>query len=274
MNQLTKVNEKFTTIKELSELYKVSCETVRRAVKELFPDKIQNGIKTILSDVETAQVKDYILDNKRIDNCGKKIMTIKEVSDVLGVSRDLIENTINILYPEKMQQGKVTFLDEIETTNIKKEIEKNKLINFRQVSEVTTEVEEMALVAKAHEILTRKIRELQTKTIALERMVEEAKPKIESYDKVLDSKNAMTMNEVAKTLDMGRNKLFENLREQKILMDNNMPYQKYCDTGYFKVRQFSIIHNDNSIEVKTQTLVTGKGIDFILKLSKLFPKEA
>lgn len=57
----------YTTIKEISSLFKVNEITVRRAIKELFPDKIENGKTTYLNEIETAQIKDYILDNKRID---------------------------------------------------------------------------------------------------------------------------------------------------------------------------------------------------------------
>ena len=55
-------------------------------------------------------------------------------------------------------------------------------------------------------------------------LIEEAKPKVEFFDAVTDSKTAIDMGRAAKVLDMGigRNKLFEFLREQNILMYNNM----------------------------------------------------
>ena len=55
----------YTTIKEISSLFKVNEITVRRAIKELFPDKLENRKTTYLNEIETAQIKDFILDNKR-----------------------------------------------------------------------------------------------------------------------------------------------------------------------------------------------------------------
>jgi phage antirepressor YoqD-like protein len=66
----------------------------------------------------------------------------------------------------------------------------------------------------------------------------EQKPKVEFFDAVADSKDAIEIASVAKVLGikgMGRNNLFELLRNKKILMNNNCPYQKYVDGGYFRV---------------------------------------
>lgn len=106
---------------------------------------------------------------------------------------------------------------------------------------------------------------LMTKNQEILKENQELKPKAEKFDILLSAKNSMTMNEVAKTIGWGRNKLFEYLREKKILMENNLPYQNYCNSDYFKVREFTFEHSDGRIEARTQTLVTQKGIDFILK---------
>lgn len=66
----------------------------------------------------------------------------------------------------------------------------------------------------------------------------ELKPKGEFYDAVAGSDTLIDMNQVSKTLNikgLGRNKLFEFLRSQKILMNDNQPYQQYVDKGYFKL---------------------------------------
>ena len=67
-----------------------------------------------------------------------------------------------------------------------------------------------------------------------ERQIEEMKPKAEFFDAVADSKTAISMNEVAKVLNIkgyGRNNLFEFLRENKVLDRWNVPYQRYVDNG-------------------------------------------
>lgn len=88
-------------------------------------------------------------------------------------------------------------------------------------------------------------------------------PKVALYDTAMSAGNNFTMERVSKTLGYGRNKLFEFLREIKVLRSNNMPYQEYLDRGYFDVRQYSITHMTSGIENKTQTLVTPKGMSYI-----------
>lgn len=94
-------------------------------------------------------------------------------------------------------------------------------------------------------------------------------PKAEFFDSVTDSKTAISIRDVAKVLDMGygQNKLFEKLREERILMPDNRPYQKYIDAGYFRVvEQKYEVRGETRINIKT--LVFQKGIDFIRKRLK------
>jgi anti-repressor protein len=87
-------------------------------------------------------------------------------------------------------------------------------------------------------------------------------PLIEGYNTFLGAKNCQTMAEVAKMIGTGRNRLFERLRAAKLLMNNNLPYQQFVDRGYFEVHNVSIKRGDEVI-VKTQTLVTPRGMDYI-----------
>lgn len=95
----------------------------------------------------------------------------------------------------------------------------------------------------------------------------ELKPKAEFFDAVTDSKDAIPMADVAKVLDMGigRNKLFEFLRKQSILMENNRPYQKYIDAGYFRVVEQKFDKGYGEIGINIKTLVFQKGVDYIRK---------
>ena len=97
----------------------------------------------------------------------------------------------------------------------------------------------------------------------------ELKPKAEFSDAVADSKNAIQMSEVAKVLNYpgyGRNRLFEFLREKKILMPNNQPYQKYVDCGYFRVVEQKYTKPNGDIAINIKTLVYQKGVNYIRKL--------
>ena len=101
-----------------------------------------------------------------------------------------------------------------------------------------------------------------------DRKIEEMKPKVEFFDAVADSKTAISMNEVAKVLNIkgyGRNKLFEYLRDNKVLDRWNVPYQRYVDNGWFRVIEQHYQKNGEPI-VTTKTLVYQKGVDGIRKM--------
>ena len=106
----------------------------------------------------------------------------------------------------------------------------------------------------------------QKERLALEN--KSLQPKAEFFDAVTDSKDAIPMADVAKVLDMGigRNKLFEFLRNNKILMADNKPYQKYVDAGYFRVieQKYDKGYGETGINIKT--LVFQKGVDYIVKM--------
>ena len=93
-------------------------------------------------------------------------------------------------------------------------------------------------------------------------------PKVEFYDEVVDSKDALPMDRVAKLLNIGigRNRLFAFLREKKVLMPNNTPYQKYVELGWFRCveSKFSKPNGDTCINIKT--VVLQKGLDGIRKM--------
>lgn len=100
-----------------------------------------------------------------------------------------------------------------------------------------------------------------------DRQIKEMQPKADFFDCVADSKSAFSMNEVAKVLDykgIGRNKLFEFLREQGILDRYNVPYQRYVDNGWFRVIEQKYMKDGEPI-VTTKTLVYQKGVDAIRK---------
>mgnify|MGYP002520560307 CR=1 FL=1 len=98
---------------------------------------------------------------------------------------------------------------------------------------------------------------------------ERMKPKEEFFDAVTDSKDAIDMGQVAKVLNypkIGRNKLFEILRNNGVLQQNNQPYQKYIDCGYFRVVEQKFEARPGEIRINIKTLVFQKGIYYIRKI--------
>ena len=110
---------------------------------------------------------------------------------------------------------------------------------------------------------------LADKTISsLKIQLLEMKPKADFFDAVADSKTAISMNEVAKVLNIkgyGRNNLFEFLRENKVLDRWNVPYQRYIDNGWFRVIEQKYQKNGEPV-ITTKTLVYQKGVDGIRRM--------
>jgi len=188
-----------------------------------------------------------------------KTMTIKELSEALNCSRDLIEKIIRKEMPNLMSKGKTTLLDEIQVTAIKLLIQSDN--NFRQVSEVKTDLEKELLIQQAMTFQAEKIQSMKLQ-------IEDMKPKADFYDQVTGSKDAIDISSVAKVLNkgIGRNKLFELLREKKILQHNNQPYQTYIDRGYFRTIEQSYTHPNGTTHINIKTVVYQKGLDFIRKI--------
>ena len=106
--------------------------------------------------------------------------------------------------------------------------------------------------------------EVEQHDIAKAKLIEQA-PKVELAEQCLIAVNCQSVTEVAKVLNIGRNKLFEKLRTNGHFNKRNLPYQEYIDRGYYEVKEHPIkmgevIHN------YAQTFVTAKGLDFIRKI--------
>lgn len=128
------------------------------------------------------------------------------------------------------------------------------------------------ILARANQIQSRMIENYVDKIKFLENRIEEDKPKVEFYDDVADSKNTCDMQTVAKTLNfkgVGRNNLFEILRNKNILQSDNKPYQKYVDAGWFRLIETK--YNDyktGEIKLSYKTVVFQKGMEKISGLLK------
>ena len=111
----------------------------------------------------------------------------------------------------------------------------------------------MKVLARANYIMQQQLGELQIKTKQLEAKIEEDKDKVEWADACMLSNDACSVEEFAKAtfpeLGLGRNKMFAALRSSGFLMSNNLPYQTYMDSDWFKVIE-------NSYSTKGTTHIT------------------
>ena len=103
------------------------------------------------------------------------------------------------------------------------------------------------------------------KVIELEQKLIVAAPKVAFHDAVCEAINGQTVQEVAKVLGTGQNRLFRWLRTSGVLMQNNQPYQSHIDNGNFRVVERQYKDPRGEVHTYTRTLVTGKGLSYIQK---------
>ena len=138
-----------------------------------------------------------------------------------------------------------------------------------------TELEVIAnALVLANNVIQNKSKELE----ALKELRKREEPLVNFANKVANSSNCISVGEFAKLLkdesiNIGQNKLFKWFRENGYLMDNNIPYQNYINSEYFKVieQTYTTPYGDR---VSLKTLITGKGqIYFTEKLRLVYGKE-
>lgn len=118
---------------------------------------------------------------------------------------------------------------------------------------------------------------LETKTAALEQQVSEYKPKITYLDMILNSKDTVTISQIAEDYGMsGRkmNLLLNDVGIQYKLNGQWLLYSTHKGKGYTKSMTVDVFHTDGTQTVKMNTRWTQKGRLFIyekLKSKNILP---
>lgn len=120
-------------------------------------------------------------------------------------------------------------------------------------------------------IASKQLAELEKKPLLSK--IEEDKPLVDFAETISKTSDSISIGDFAKLIKdegikLGRNKLFEWLRDNKYLMKDNKPYQKYIDNGYFEIIEYSY-NTPYGSKFGIKTLITGIGqIKIIEKLRK------
>ena len=133
----------------------------------------------------------------------------------------------------------------------------NKLREVSQLGIPKTFSEALRLAADQAETIENQKKELEFN-----------KPKVELYDKVMDSNSSYLVRDIAKLLgfkNIGQNKLFAILKKQGVLMYNNRPYQKYVNSGHFVLKMGNYSRGGKNVAYCT-TRVTPKGMELVKKI--------
>ena len=88
-------------------------------------------------------------------------------------------------------------------------------------------------------------------------------PKVEAFNELMDSTDALSLQQVSKILGIGRTTLCRWLKAEKILMIDRLPYAEYAK--HFKVVAGSWEDAQGETHPTTTTYVTPQGLDWIRK---------
>lgn len=203
------------------------------------------------------------------------VMTTKELAEQLNTRPNVItENTKKCLPNKRIENGKPTYYTKEEVTVLLEFMKSNNNRTDLDLSDrligLTTDLTPALKIKKAMELMQEGYEEelaiLKTENNKQKALLIEQQPKVDFYDDVTGSKDTIDMKEVAKILNIknvGRNKLFEILRNKNILDHRNQPYQKYVDAGYFRVIESRFNLPDGEIKISLKTVVFQRGLDFI-----------
>lgn len=102
--------------------------------------------------------------------------------------------------------------------------------------------------------------------------IKEQKPLVTFAENVASSADSISMKQMANLaqdehIDIGRNRLIKFLKEKKILMKDNTPYQQYLDRKYFDVIKVAKHTVCGEMYFPT-TVITGKGQIWLLNKLK------
>lgn len=193
-------------------------------------------------------------------------MTIQEVADVLGASYDTIQAKAKDLGFTK--NGVKTLLTAEQVQAIKDNYIPHTFGVMSKVQNALTDIDAMRMTKQLLEYYGGRLSQLEQENKTQQAKLIEQQPKVDYYDAIISSGDAIDMGAVAKTLaikGLGRNNLFEFLREQAILNKDNIPYQKYIDAGYFKTVVCKYTVGDET-RIAIKTVVYQKGVEFIKAL--------
>jgi phage antirepressor YoqD-like protein len=218
---------------------------------------------------------------RNIAICGDRRMTVKEVAQVTGAAYSTVA-----AYAQKAgwtENGKQTLLDERQVALIVEAMKQghaggpNNAAGTLQTSLEGVETTQSravriaVLAQRQHEIDLQITAELEAEIADLKAKAEADAPKVEFFDQVADSRDALQMRDVAAALNMpgwGRNKIFRYLRGQGVLDERNVPYREYQDRRYFRVIEQKWTDSDGETHISLKTLVYQRGVDFIRGLLK------
>ena len=183
-------------------------------------------------------------------------MTVKEVADVLGYEKDYLRKKVKELFPETVQNGKETVLNENQVFILKNKLVPRTLDMKVQGENAVTEIEKQQTIMLAMQYLQENLKAMKERAIKAER-----KNAI-----LMHVSKTYTAGEIAKELGMrSAQELNQALADKGIQYKQNgtwLPTADNSSCGYFEIKQQEL----ESGKVIYDRRITQTGREFILSL--------
>lgn len=218
---------------------------------------------------------------KRNERMGIETVNARDLYEFLGVKsrfNDWINNRINkyefvenidyVIVTKKLVTEANDYFISLDMSKELSMVENNE--KGKQARRYFIEIEKKSKALSVPQNFSQALRlaaNLQEQNERLLEIQQIQEPKVKVYDTIIDSKDLLSMDKVAKIIDagMGRNNLFKKLREEHILMKDNTPYQEYVNRGYFKIKEGNFTTNTGNIKITKTTYTTQVGLVYLQK---------
>lgn len=111
------------------------------------------------------------------------------------------------------------------------------------------------------------VKDLHTENQKYKDQIASLEPQAEAYNDLMTADGYIKFIDLAQGIEVGRTKLFDFLRQHKIITKQsgfNVPYGRFTKSGHFKV----IYNRNEKGHITAVTMVSPKGVDYIYKLVK------
>ena len=243
-------NTDIATTKQVAEYFGVSSDIIRKNIERNKEELLNSGLKFMKYGDLVELLNRDIVSQLKLSRQGTNVFSKRAILNLAMLLRD----------SKVAKEVRQTLLDQQEVISDEQKVHGIELKQKLQLAVINAK-DDMELMLALRELENYNNRHIAELNVNIERM----KPKEEAFDTFISASGYQRMANVAKTLGVGRNKLFEFLREKKVLMSDNTPYQSYIDKGWFVVKQ-NPINKGGFIKNVTQTFVTSKGVDAVSKL--------
>lgn len=105
----------------------------------------------------------------------------------------------------------------------------------------------------------------EAETVESQKALVQAQPKVDFADAVMDSGETIKLETMAAYIDIGRTTFYRKLRNDDIINNNNKPYRKYVNCGYFDVSEGIFQTESGHTRLATFVGVTPKGQLWLVK---------